>query len=710
MTNRGWVTALVVAGLVPFGVVAPSSLSAAWAGSPGGVETTSNPHNHRPVTPTAADLSTSRPTTSCVTDPARAPHVNIGVNAGIMLSVVARDPDGDQVMASFDFRDAGASTPLAAPVIGPVSSGTPVQAVVVQGLQLTDGATYAWHASVQDVDAGVQVMSSSRNSPDCYLVQDATFPSPPVVSSSDYPTDQLAGGPGVPGVFTFTPGAPTDTDITEYCYGLDTQATPSCVPVAGDLTASVTVTPTSLGPHDLFVRSRDAAGNSSSTTDYHFHVNALPEPVAYWKMNEGAGTTITSVQGDATATLSPSGVSWTADGRINEALTFDGTTGSVSATSVRASTAASFTVAAWVRLGSVDASGTAASQDGVQVSGFSLGYDQTSNRWQFALPTGDTDTATVDRAVSTTGPQPGVWTHLTGVYDASAGQIRLYVDGVQQSAVSHSTAWDAQGTLQLGRAMSQGTPTRFWNGDLDEVQVHPRTMSAAEIASIVAATPTLVGSWSFDEAGGTEAADGSGNGHAATLVPGASFGTDGHTGGGLTLDGLTGSASTSGPVVRTDQSFTVAAWVRLSRDDSTFTIASQDGTNTAGFRLAYEADNGGLWTFGIPPADASGSVAVAPAETLTHDTVDRWVHLVGSYDASTGTCTVRRLDSFGLSFGFGAQRQPWNATGAFQVGTDLTVDGAGNSVHGNNLAGVIDDLRVYTGLLSEEDIRDLEGI
>jgi RHS repeat-associated protein len=71
--------------------------------------------------------------------------------------------------------------------------------------------------------------------------------------------------------FTFTPSGVTD--VASYQYGIDTNP-PSTVVNAAALggNATVTVTPDSDGPHTLYVRSQDRAGNQSPIKAYQFNV------------------------------------------------------------------------------------------------------------------------------------------------------------------------------------------------------------------------------------------------------------------------------------------------------------------------------------------------------------------------------------------------------------------------------------------------------
>lgn len=676
-------------------------------------------YNHTPPTPTAATMSTSSPNSSCVNDKTKAPHVNVLPGTGITLRVRATDPDNNKVKVTFDFRQDFGASALANPTSAAFSSGTTVTATVMTTPALTDGTIYAWNAFVRDVDAGGNVLSTSGTSAWCYIVQDSTVPNEPVVTSTDYPTDAYAGGAGQPGIFTFTQGASTDSDLAGYLYGVDQETPGTFVAADANGNASPAVAPPSYGPHDLDVRAKDTAGNLSPVVSYHFYADSPTDATAYWKFDEGSGSTAVGTiesdpgnTGGPAATLSPTGVSWTTAGKVGDALTFDGATGTVSADTARIDTSQSFTVTAWVRLTSKGNAEDAVTQDGTEASGFYLHYHSAADRWRFAMPRSDTVGPVVDHADSTAPAQTGVWTHLAGVYDSVAHQLRLYVNGTLASTVSH-TAWDAPGKLRIGQGMWNGAAADPWVGDIDEVRVYQRVLTAGEIDDIInhdnAASP--VGSWDFDETTGTTAADTSGHDNPMTLATGASFTTAGHANGGLALDGVTGTASATS-AIRTDQSFTVAAWVNLSNADQVATVASQDGTNTSGFVLQFQPTSDGLgqWVFALAPDDGVGSVALTPAVVGALFPLDEWVHLAGVYDAFTHTLELTVADDFNTRVNYGMQPTPWNASGPLLVGRDLTVDVTGAVAPGDYLAGTVDEVRSWAGTLTESELSALDAL
>ncbi|MEV3853786.1 glycerophosphodiester phosphodiesterase family protein [Streptomyces sp. NPDC050095] len=75
------------------------------------------------------------------------------------------------------------------------------------------------------------------------------------------------------------------------------------------------------------------------------------------------------------------------------------------------------------------------------------------------------------RSVSTSTAETGVWTQLTGVYDATAKKIQLFVNGQPQTAASFTTPWKATGGLQIGRVRYQGTFQEYFAGSVDTIRV-----------------------------------------------------------------------------------------------------------------------------------------------------------------------------------------------------------------------------------------------
>ncbi|WP_230885164.1 DNRLRE domain-containing protein [Planomonospora sp. ID82291] len=147
-------------------------------------------------------------------------------------------------------------------------------------------------------------------------------------------------------------------------------------------------------------------------------------------------------------------------------------------------------------------------------------------------------------------------------------------------------------------------------------------------------------------------------------------------------------AQTARPVIRTDQSFTAAAWLRWSDKDGDYTVLEQKGGHQAPFRLGNTADHGLVFTFtSIDAADATVEGVLSDVEPP----VNEWFHLAGAYDASTKTASLylngALVKSVPISF------SAWNADNAMSLGVGMLGD--------------LDDVQVYQRPLTAIDVAAL---
>ena len=145
------------------------------------------------------------------------------------------------------------------------------------------------------------------------------------------------------------------------------------------------------------------------------------------------------------------------------------------------------------------------------------------------------------------------------------------------------------------------------------------------------------------------------------------------------------------PAVDLRTSFAVSAWVRPAETGRTMTVASQDtAAGKPGFTLGLRSqDSGPVWSFAIGGARVTGG---AP-ET------GEWAHLLGLYDAETGTA---RLYVNGHRTGTAAQASPAETTGAFQIGRARGAAGYRDRWHGE-----VGDVRVHDRVVVPDEITEL---
>ncbi|MFJ4331229.1 LamG-like jellyroll fold domain-containing protein [Streptomyces sp. NPDC088935] len=199
-----------------------------------------------------------------------------------------------------------------------------------------------------------------------------------------------------------------------------------------------------------------------------------PGPVGLWPLDEASGQVARDTAGGHDGTVT--GVAWQGAG---QGAAFDGTGSQIVTAGPVLDTGEgrSFTVAAWVRLAVLpETFATAVSQDSADASGFYLQYSSEDQGWAFSRPG--------LRAVGRTAPAAHVWTHLTGVCDGRARELRLYVNGVQEAVVEDTGPAPATGAFVIGRAAFDGQPRDFFPGAIRDVRAFDRALGPARVANL----------------------------------------------------------------------------------------------------------------------------------------------------------------------------------------------------------------------------------
>ncbi|MFB7371361.1 LamG-like jellyroll fold domain-containing protein [Streptomyces sp. NPDC056222] len=261
---------------------------------------------------------------------------------------------------------------------------------------------------------------------------------------------------------------------------------------------------------------RDPATGDVSTTDTRYDNlgnvtgntvhDGTTAPVARWKLDETTGFSVGDSSGANNTGTHGTGMHWSTE-RGGSAV-FDGDTNSYAQTQGSVvNTGGSFSVAMWVRLDDKTANHTFLSQDGTVGNPFQL-YYSTAYGWTFNRSSADMSGPTLARATSgTAAVTAGTWTHLTGVYDAAAGKIRLYVNGSLIQETAFTSPWDATGPMQIGRRKASGVYAEYHKGALDDIQVYGEALTAAQVSAVKGGTLPAAGSsvrstsWKLDQRG-----------------------------------------------------------------------------------------------------------------------------------------------------------------------------------------------------------------
>ncbi|SBT44012.1 LamG domain-containing protein [Micromonospora auratinigra] len=606
--------------------------------------------------------------------------------------------------------------------------------------------TYAFRARSQDPAPYSQY---SPWSPWCQFRVDNTVPQV-TVSMVTAPA-----GPGQPGTFKISS---TSTDVTKFRYGWNSPVTEvPATTVTGGKAATIKLTPLKYGQNVLYASAIDATFNEGYD-DLVFTVGRPSPATGRWFLETFPGQDATEAVKDRAPALAgdrpltTSGVTWSNDVHLlgGAVATMPATTSASTAQTSGSvvDTSKSFSVAAWVRRTNDTATYRPVfSQEGSVTSSFML-FAEKDNTWRLYLY--DTDSTSVNATVLSAPSTLNQWAHLAVVYDSATNEARLFVNGTEVDHQKRATPpWASTGRFHLGWSkFGNGFSMTNGVGQIADVQAYDRALVPEDFTGQLASdpksggfdepgmlNPTQVGFWDFNNGGecwdetrtGCEAFDRSQFNRSLALRSGADMDAAGNRGKGLALDGVLfgdgtptnesarsayndGTPDLNGnvypvwrntPVLRTDQSFTISAWVKLDRTDTYQMVLAQEGTVNNGFYLYYGNEDGGVWKFKMVKDAATtdggtgSTFAVAPAKDLD----DAWHHVVGVLDVERRQLRLYVDDEKGVTVQMAAGWQPWQANGPLRVG-----NGRGEY---NPLFGTVDDVAVYQGAMTTTQVNQL---
>lgn len=572
----------------------------------------------------------------------------------------------------------------------------------IASIGLSPGSTYRWWAKAADSRI------SGPNSEVCDFTVDIDKPAMPSVTSDVYKPgiDVCDGGPcgsvGQTGTFTFANSSP---DVALYKWGFSDPPSEVATPAALGGSVSVEWAPTQGGLTTLYVAAVDRAGNEARRV-YQFVVGSPSPPLARWKLSDPAGSTVLADDTGNGRDLSVIGTPVLGepgrlvpgfDGEPRTAMRVDATNGYASSPDLL-NTAKSFSVSAWAKLESKGVDQTVVASMGSQYGAFYLYYVGATDRWLMLVPSRETENGQVTwwQARSTSVPQVGVWTHLAGTYDSAAKTLRLYVNGKLEGTVTGVTTFDTSGEVRVGRG---GAP---FKGSVADVLLWDRKIANTEVFDLADPMTTgRAGEWDFEEIGSDSATDTSGMFRDLSLSDDAEIPVGGgRPGSALRLHGPYAYAAVDGSALRTDQSFTVAAWVRTEDLARAQTFVSQRGIGVApGFSLAYDPAGGGRWVWSIP-ASATDTTHVTSA-SVGVVTPTTYHHVTGVLDAQSRLARLYVDGELKATVPMNAAWQPWQADGELVVGRAPL----GAVPNGHNW---VDGVRLYQGVVSDVSrIREL---
>jgi hypothetical protein len=414
--------------------------------------------------------------------------------------------------------------------------------------------------------------------------------------------------------------------------------------------------------------------------------------VGYWKMDDPdvdtEGETITDSSGNGnTGTLygndgsgdNGSGMDCTSDGEFGTGCNFDGTDDYVSfadTTSLRFGEELTF--AGWLKLDS--------SWSGYNEVIYRAGW---GNGWDMVISPGNMDfrsscLGSTDNYLSTGLTANNTWQFFVVTFSSTEGKIRTYKNGNLVTTKSQTgTLCTSAGTNKIG----QGQGAFF--GNMDEIRIYNRALSASEIKALYEWSPGPVANYAFDEGTGTGAnsiKDTSGNSNHGD-TNGSMTESDwvsGKFGGALDLDGNDDYISISDNTQNSPlYEFTLSAWVKFDSTGNDAVInkwIDRSGTSDRSFLIRKNATGEVLQAYLFQ----SNSIQVGGDFTTKSINPNTWYHITVTAD---GTKLNMYLDGAKSSTSYS-----YNGTVS---DSSIDLEFGNYNTSGWELDGTIDEVRIY---------------
>lgn len=400
-------------------------------------------------------------------------------------------------------------------------------------------------------------------------------------------------------------------------------------------------------------------------------------------------------------------------GKIGQGVSFDGVDDLASST-ISSGLSSSFTVSLWVKPEATITSGTMIANSQVASYGnywFGIsGSESPQTHYRVGLYDGTANPYIDSGATYTLGK----WDHVVMVRDVVADTISVYVNGVFDTQTTDTTtSVPTYSDFYMGR---EHTPDRPFNGDVDEVRLFSRALSAVEIGQLyniggggggsVGASVTdknnplnkgLLAYWTFD---GKNLLTGSvldvtGNQNSGSMVNMATSTSrvSGKIGQGLLFDG------TDDSVIATDTGamgpMTISVWIKPKTLNTFDMIVSKDNTGltNAEFYLSGWTGNTIGWSGGF-----GGSWTGGGWDTVLK--MDRWYHLAWVYDGST-----HRLYIDGVQ-----ESTTYADSGATAGGQKVMLGARKFTAPELFFDGQMDDTRIYSRALSANEVSQVYNL
>ncbi len=321
----------------------------------------------------------------------------------------------------------------------------------------------------------------------------------------------------------------------------------------------------------------------------------------------------------------------------------------------------------------------------------------TTDKWALTISTD----GTTDSSTDTTQSMQNGWHHIVATTVNAGSSWTFYYDSVPQ-AVSMPVGnnyINQNSFVTLGGLSVAGNN---WNGNLDDVRVYPRALSASEIKQLYnlgsakinqsasSIDDGLVGWWTFD--GGkmiNNVADSSGQGNAGYMQ---GFGatstavTSGKMGQGLKFDGVDDYVSTNSDVGNISSgTFTISTWFY---NTGSYSNVGSFVNGTVGSSVAFGLREG---LDRLTLAKTVNSFVCTSPTTLAKN---KWYHGVVTYNGATCNIYVNGSLNYSLN------------TAVTFVSGNIKI----GQYSATYFKGGMDDIRIYNRVLSASEIKQLYNL
>lgn len=430
--------------------------------------------------------------------------------------------------------------------------------------------------------------------------------------------------------------------------------------------------------------------------------------VGYWKLDEGTGTLVSdsSGLGNHGNLVNAKANTWT-NGHSGGGLYLDGTTGGGAtyvtipdASSLHITNAISF--AGWIRCDDTGRDAPILDKEGTNQLTYWFGTFPTTH-FGVLLARDNSGTWTVQNR-SQGYLFPGIWVHIASTWDGTT--IRHYINGIQLQQTAAFAGPLAVTTTPLIIGANTPFNATAYKGILDELRLYNHALSQAELTALAGVTPQMVGHWSFNEGGGTNVFDSSGQANHGTIVNlQTNTWTQGIQGSGLYCPGITGSNSTYVAVpdsasLRIAGDISFAAWVRCDDINRDAPILAKEGDGHLSYWFgAYGQtdESSGPGNFGVLLDEDGNQNWSTYDRNQGNIPQGQWVHLA----------SVRSGSSIYHYFNGQLLPQVGTFAGPIHLSDAFLTIGENSLYNFRAFQGVIDEIYLYNYALSGTEIQAL---